>query len=73
MHERTELIKKEFGEKLRKLRKAKKLSMRKLALFADIDHSQVRKIEKGEISPTVPTIYSLAEALGVTPCVFFDC
>lgn len=47
--------------------------MRKLALLADIDHSQVRKMEIGEISPTVPTIYSLAEALEVTPCAFFDC
>ncbi|MCW3462061.1 helix-turn-helix domain-containing protein [Chitinophaga nivalis] len=73
MHERANQIKQEFGEKLRKLRKGKKLSMRQLALLADIDHSQIRKIEIGAISPTVPTLYSLAEALGITPCDFFDC
>jgi transcriptional regulator with XRE-family HTH domain len=40
-----------FGNHLRVLRKSKNLSLEKLALEADIELSQVHRIEKGKINP----------------------
>lgn len=57
----------QFGEKLKKARKSKKLSIRKLALEADMDFTTVNRIERGENNPSLTTIYALAEALGVLP------
>lgn len=64
---------KQFGEKLKEFRKASKLSIRALAAIADIDYSQIHRIEKGQVNPTLTTIYVLADALGITPCKFFKC
>lgn len=64
---RDEKIISEFGKNLKKIRKSSKLSIRKLADIADMDFSQVHRIEKGESNPTLTTIIVLAEALGVTP------
>ncbi len=68
-----EVRRKKLGEKLRKLREEKDLSLRELAALADTDHSQIHRIEIGQISPTAITLENLAEALKVTPCAFFDC
>jgi transcriptional regulator with XRE-family HTH domain len=59
---------KDFGKNLKDIRKIKKLSIRKLADMADVDFSQVHRIEKGESNPTLTTIIVLAEALKVDPC-----
>lgn len=48
------------------IRKEKKLSLRKLADIADVDFSQIHRIEKGESNPTLTMIVTLAEALDVT-------
>ncbi|WP_089892623.1 helix-turn-helix domain-containing protein [Chitinophaga arvensicola] len=69
----TEVRKKSLGEKLRKLRDERDLSLRELAALADTDYSQIHRIEIGQISPTAITLENLAEALKVKPCVFFDC
>ena len=65
--------KKVLGDKLQNLRKSKKLSIRELAALADIEHSQISRIEKGLISPSAVTIQKIADALEVAPCDFFDC
>jgi len=62
----------EFGSQIRKLRKARKLSMEALAFEADIELSQIHRIEKGKINPTLTTILLLADALAVTPAKLFD-
>lgn len=69
----TEARKRRLGEKLRKLRDEKDLSLRELAALADTDYSQIHRIEIGQISPTAVTLENLAEALKVKICVFFDC
>ena len=61
-----------FGNNLRALRKAKSLSMEKLAQEAGIEYSQVSDIELGKINTTVSTIYLLAKGLGVNPKELFD-
>jgi transcriptional regulator with XRE-family HTH domain len=63
---------KDFGKNLKTIRKGKKLSMRKLADIADVDFSQVHRIEKGESNPTLTTIIVLAEALQIDPCILLS-
>lgn len=70
---KTDKLKKALGGKLRNLRESKELSIRALTALANIDHSQIHRIEKGDISPSAITIQKLADALEVTPCAFFDC
>lgn len=62
---------KDFGKILKKIRTSKKISLRKLALETDMDHSSIHRIETGESNPTLTTILVLAEALGIHPGEFF--
>lgn len=64
---RDKRVIKAFGNNLKKIRLSKKLSIRKLALEADMDYSHLHRIEKGEANPTLTTILVLAEALSVPP------
>lgn len=60
-------LKREFGKSLRKIRLEKKLSQRALAAEADMEHKHIQRIEAGEVNPTMTTIITLADALGVDP------
>ena len=55
-----------FGKHLRKLRQERKLSMRHLADLADIDYTQIAKIETGKINTTISTVYAISKALDIT-------
>lgn len=57
----------EFGNRLNQLRKAKKLSFRKLAILCDIDYSDIKKFEKGEVNITILTLIELSIGLDVHP------
>ena len=61
-----------FGIHLRKLREIKGVSMRQFALIADMEYSQLSKIERGVTNPTISTVLALAEALGVSHTELFD-
>lgn len=63
---RNEKVLKKFGKHLEKIRTEKKLSLRKLADIADVDFSQIHRIEKGESNPTLTMLLALAEALNIT-------
>jgi transcriptional regulator with XRE-family HTH domain len=63
---------KTFGSQLRKLRLAKGISMRKLALQADMEYSQLSKIERGVINTTISTAYVLSETLDIPAKELFD-
>jgi len=54
---------KRFGKHLRELRVAKEMSQEALANEADVPISQIGRIERGEINPTLSTLQSLADAL----------
>lgn len=58
---------KSFGENLRKLRKKKGFTMMELAFEADIEYSQIAKIERGLSNPTISTVHLLATALELKP------
>lgn len=62
---------KAFGSHLRKLREEKGFGMREFATHADIEYSQLSKIERGVTNPTISTIIFLAEALGVSHSELF--
>ncbi|GAC1598928.1 MAG: hypothetical protein NVS3B8_11450 [Chitinophagaceae bacterium] len=63
---RDEKILKKFGKHLENIRMEKKLSLRKLADNADVDFSQIHRIEKGTSNPTLTMLLALAEGLGIT-------
>jgi len=69
---REQQIIKDFGEKLKKFRNDKKLSLRALADIADMDFGNINEIETGKINPSLTTIVRLAEALEIDPAKFFQ-
>jgi transcriptional regulator with XRE-family HTH domain len=60
-----ELTPRQIGMKLKRLRRAKKLSKYALAKQAGISAAYVAKLEAGRSDPTVGMLQRLAKALGV--------
>ena len=48
------------------------MTMMDLAFEADIEYSQIAKIERGLINTTISTVLILAQALGVKPAELFQ-
>jgi len=55
----------DFGHHLRQLREDKGISQEHLANLADISLSQISRIERGVINPTLCTMITIADALGI--------
>ena len=55
-----------FGKHIRKLREERDYSMRHLADLADVNYTQISKIETGKINTTISTAYAIAKALDVS-------
>lgn len=72
MNKRNNEFTKAFGNHLRKLRMVKGLSIRELALEADIEFKRIYLIEHGQVNPTIVTVQTLAEALGLSHQDLFD-
>lgn len=60
-----------IGERLRELREARNISMRTLATKSGLSANALSMIERGRASPSVSTLYKLAEALGISITAFF--
>lgn len=60
-----------IGERLRELREARNISMRTLATKSGLSANALSMIERGRASPSVSTLYKLAEALGISITSFF--
>jgi len=60
-----------FGQNVRKFRKDKKLSMQALAHIAEIELSQISRIETGKINPKLSTILIIAKALEIDASELF--
>ncbi|MFC0513112.1 helix-turn-helix domain-containing protein [Mucilaginibacter angelicae] len=54
-----------FGHHLQALRKSKNLSFRKLAAKCDLEHSDIKRYEKGEINMTFSSLFELAKGLEI--------
>jgi len=59
------------GNRLRELRESHNISMRGLATKSGLSANALSMIERGKTSPSVSTLYKLAEALGVDITAFF--
>ncbi|WP_345948846.1 helix-turn-helix transcriptional regulator [Mucilaginibacter sp. PAMB04274] len=55
-----------LGKNLRKHREAQNLSMQDLANIAEIEKSQIARIETGESDPRLSTIMTIASALQIS-------
>ncbi len=67
-----DIIKKEFGLRLRKLRKEKGFSQDQFAFETEINVSTISRIERGIHNPRLVTLYQLAEALNIEVKELFD-
>jgi transcriptional regulator with XRE-family HTH domain len=54
-----------FGLHVEKIRRSKNLSFRQVAQNCDIDHGNIKKIEKGQNNLTFLTIIELAKGLDI--------
>jgi len=61
-----------FGMRLEYFRTEQNLSFRQLAQQCNLDHSDIRKIEKGKRNIQLSTILELAKGLGIQPKELFD-
>ncbi len=61
----------DVGARLRELREARNISMRGLATASGLSANALSMIERGKTSPSVSTLYKLADALGVPITAFF--
>lgn len=59
------------GNRLRELREDRNISMRGLAAKSGLSANALSMIERGKTSPSVSTLYKLADALGVDITAFF--
>ena len=62
----------DVGKQIRTLREQRKLSQRALAEGSGISRNTLSMIERGQTSPTVSTLKSLARALSVDINAFFQ-
>jgi transcriptional regulator with XRE-family HTH domain len=66
-----EAISVDVGGRLRELRESRGISMRTLATRSSLSANALSMIERGKTSPSVSTLYKLADALGVSITAFF--
>lgn len=62
----------EFGQRLRRIRRAQGLTQEQLAEAADLNPRTVQKIEAGQIDILLTTLIRLRTALGCNPGELFE-
>ncbi len=63
--ENKEQILESFAKHLTKIRESKGMSIRQLAAAADLEYSQVQRIEKAKVNLAITTIVALSQGLEV--------
>lgn len=71
-YQRDPVFFKKLGENLRKIRLSKGLTQEMLAHKAEIERSQVGRIERGTTNPTTYTLRIITEVLGISLKQLFD-
>jgi transcriptional regulator with XRE-family HTH domain len=61
----------DVGTRLKELREIRNISMRTLATKSGLSANALSMIERGKTSPSVSTLYKLADALGISITAFF--
>ncbi|HPA22210.1 MAG TPA: helix-turn-helix transcriptional regulator [Ferruginibacter sp.] len=64
---RNEVGIKRFGKRVRQIRIAKNISQENLAYDAEIEYSQVSRIERGIINTSISQVFAIAKALNIEP------
>jgi len=64
VHRDNEFLRK-FGKNLRRIRQEGKFSQEALSDLAEVPRSQIARIERGEVNPTITTVKKFAEALQI--------
>jgi len=68
---RSDAVSVDVGTRLRELRELRGISMRALATKSGLSANALSMIERGKTSPSVGTLYKLADALGISITAFF--
>jgi transcriptional regulator with XRE-family HTH domain len=71
MNYQRDAISVDVGARLKELREARNISMRSLATKSGLSANALSMIERGKTSPSVSTLYKLADALGISITSFF--
>jgi len=69
---RDEKFIKKFGQRMREIRKSKKVSQEKLAFDSGFELSQIGRIERGEVNTSISHVSAIAKALKVKPEELFQ-
>ena len=64
-------IKKNLGQKIKMVRKARNMTQEQLAELVDIGTPNISYIENGKFAPSVDTLQKIAKALNVQPWVLY--
>jgi transcriptional regulator with XRE-family HTH domain len=65
-------LQRNFGERVRALRRMKGLSQEELALASNLDRTYIGGVERGERNISLVNINKIAGALGISPRELFD-
>ena len=66
-----EATNRQIGIRIRNLRKQKNLTQQELADRAELTKGFISQLERGQVSPSIPTLLDLIECLGTSPANFF--
>lgn len=67
-----EQLRSSLGDRIKTLRKKKKLSIRQFALLAEIEHPQLVNIEKGRVDLKLSTLNKIARGFKIDLMSLFD-
>lgn len=68
----SKILYKRLGKKIREFRKAKGLTIEKLAEKANLNECFLGELERGRKKPSLDTLFKLAKVLGVDIYLLFD-
>jgi len=72
IEERMASLKKQFGDRLRELRKARGWSQEHFADVCRVHRSHMGQIERGEVDIELTTLRKVTKGLGMTPGAVLD-
>lgn len=64
-------VNEQIGNKIKNLRKRNGLTQQELADRTELTKGFISQLERGQVSPSVVTLFDLIECLGTTPSDFF--